>query len=340
MEIFNLAICIFGAPTLSLIILSAIVGGTNKKTKYNLKEIFTLNAEKGLAEQPPLWLGLLTPFFYALITGMYTWHPFAIEISAAGFKNFISISALPIALLSLTIPIAVLVSRLHATQQTALQINTSKVKNNLDNFYSHRKNLFEYFDRVGTVHYSPTFSGAFKAHPRLHKNAFKGSSPENGTPQICSDFFQSAEENLNSIRSFTYAQLSEEDPYKKIAYLQNASAALWRLSYMLLLPEIYEGLYSKSFVFKESISTNSKSAYMIFPGNTTADLVFAYRYELAFFRNLCEFSGYDSPFLKKVDGDKSETTSLEHGRRFEEAEKLSIAKMAEQLKPHFVYGTT
>ncbi len=338
MEVIHLLICIVAAPLTSILILSLVRLKQADSFTSAIKQIFTFEPEKGLAEQPPLWMGLTTPLFYALIIGSYAWAPYSIDISSKGFKEFISVSTLPLAVLSLTIPIAVLVSRLHSTLQTAIQIQHTKLKNNIDIFHAHRKNLFEYFDRIGTVQYSEKFTAEFKMRPRLHTHAFRGSKPEQGTPKLDITFFKKVESHLLSIRSMCHKQILEDDAVRKLAFLKNASASIWAVSYMFLLPEIYRDLYNRSSVIKEKQDEGTRNAYMIMVGDSTEDYVFAYRYALGFYRNLCEFSSYDSEFLESLALEKDDPDPIgdrkmmEDGMRFKKAEVMSMSEMLKEME--------
>ncbi|ENM6580644.1 TPA: hypothetical protein ACPKAL_003244 [Vibrio alginolyticus] len=85
-------------------------------------------SEEELAKQPLFWLSLELPFLYFLSTGYFAWEGYTLNISASGFNTFIKISTLPVGILGLSIPLAVLVSRLHSTKQTASQLGKSQTQ--------------------------------------------------------------------------------------------------------------------------------------------------------------------------------------------------------------------
>ena len=149
---------------------------------------FGLHPEKGLMDHGLLWFSILIPVLYFVAIGYVSWEPYTLSMSSDGFAKFISISTLPLTILSLAIPLPVLVSRFHATQQTATQLKATKLKNNIDVFHAHRKAMFEYFDRVPKATFEGTLDCEFKVHPRLHINAFRGSKPEQGSPRVFEDF--------------------------------------------------------------------------------------------------------------------------------------------------------
>lgn len=253
---------------------------------------FKLTPEKGLLKQGLLWLSILLPVFYFLIFGGIAWNGYRIELSSDGLETFFRISAVPLTFLSLSIPLAVLVSRFHSTEQTAKQIAITAHKNNLDAFYSHRKELFSYFDRLEESDYFGVFKGQFKIHPRVHKNFFKG-SPSSGIPEINADMFSNIESALASARWEIDFVLKNKDPEKVFSiYLLNACVTIHYLSQCLGLPEIYRELAGKGILLEMGVQGKGKGKYLSV-GTTTDDLVAAYRYSNDYFQNLCDFAGYD-----------------------------------------------
>ncbi|EKF5515624.1 hypothetical protein OZQ25_004908, partial [Escherichia coli] len=75
-----------------------------------------------------------------------SWVNYKFQFNQEGFNNFISISKLPLGLLSLCIPFVAIVNNIHRTIQTDEQIQQTKTKNRTDLFYSHQKNYIEYFN--------------------------------------------------------------------------------------------------------------------------------------------------------------------------------------------------
>ena len=122
------------------------------------KFISTFDAYHGLGSQPLFWVAIVAPIGLFLSTGVWAWDWIGFDISAKGFNHFIDISKLPLGLLALSIPLAVLTARLHGTKQTALQItkaneqiaNTktqiraTEQKNNTDLYLAHYKHFCEH----------------------------------------------------------------------------------------------------------------------------------------------------------------------------------------------------
>ena len=101
-----------------------------------------------------------------------------------------SISSFPLALLPLSLLLAVLVSRFYATKQTAEQIRQTRHKKDWIFSYSHRKELFSYFEKIGKWHYSGAFEEKYKIYlGLLHKNFFNG-TPDDGVPEVNIDAFK------------------------------------------------------------------------------------------------------------------------------------------------------
>lgn len=326
-------ICLLMPPVVSAaIILAALIPGNHLANGSLFSQSFGLHPEKGLMNHGLLWFSILTPFIYFITIGYVSWEPYSLDMSSEGFAKFISISTLPIAILSLAIPLPVLVSRFHATQQTAAQIKATKLKNNIDVFYAHRKAMFEYFDRVPKVKFESAPECEFKVHPRLHINAFRGSKPEQGNPAIFEEFFKSIESNLFSARTMAYHTLTEEDVHRRLAFYRNSCIALWAVSRRLLIGEMFTAISDNSIAIKEVRRTNPRETYVITVGQTTSELIGSYRMCRSFYRILCEFSGYDSDFFSIVDNEDDFFAAIESGRRYTELSENPVEGILEWVR--------
>lgn len=141
--------------------------------------LFMLNPEHGLGSQTLFWLVVLAPLTYFVIFGAFAWKGYDVSLNADGFKQFIDISTLPIALLSLSIPLTALVTYLHSTAQTAKQIE----KNEHELFYLHRREFIFYFEQIGATTLYDVFKVEFRISPRIHGQFFKGEVKE-GIPLL------------------------------------------------------------------------------------------------------------------------------------------------------------
>lgn len=108
---------------------------------------FKMNAEP-LTHQPLFKAALIIPIVSFLLLGLIVWTGHSIQIDAEGFNNFLAISKLPLAALSLCIPFGVVVNNIHRTIQTDKQIKEAEKKNTIDGFYSHRKNTIEIIENI------------------------------------------------------------------------------------------------------------------------------------------------------------------------------------------------
>ncbi len=88
----------------------------------------TFDANHGLGSQPWFSMAIVYPVGLFFSTGIWAWRGLELDISANGFNQFIELSKLPLGLLALSIPLAVLTARLHGTKQTALQIEKSNIQ--------------------------------------------------------------------------------------------------------------------------------------------------------------------------------------------------------------------
>ena len=108
---------------------------------------FKMNAEP-LTHQDLFKAALTIPIVSFLLLGYVVWRGHNIQIDVEGFNNFLTISKLPLAALSLSIPLGVIVNNIHRTIQTDKQIKEAEKKNLVDGFYSHRKNTVEVIQNI------------------------------------------------------------------------------------------------------------------------------------------------------------------------------------------------
>lgn len=307
----KLALCVLGPLLLSYIVVQGAYWLINrhnaaKASTYKKLEVFALDADRGLAEQGYLWLSIVTPIIYFIAFGSFAWSDYSLSLTSEGFRTFIEISALPLALLSLAIPTTILIARVHATHQTSVQIATTRHKNNIDAYYAHRKAMFEYFGSLKKTKYPGGIEGDFYAHPRLHLRFFVDRGPTNGTPEVNTKKFEEAINTLAEIQDHIHEALIQRNHKEQLdIFLKNyvpACTKLFKLSSTLHLPCIYEDL--KTNATEHHLCRNSslpKENDITFNavGVSTDHLIGAYRYTRSFLRVLCEFAGHDISFFDK-----------------------------------------
>ncbi len=277
-------------PLLLPVLIVSTVLGSGSWILERLKSALTLDEERGLAEQGLLWVSIISPFLYFIALGVIAWEGYSISLTSDGLKVFFSISTLPLGTLSLSLPLSVLVSRLHATKQTAKQIKITNQKNNIDLFHSHRKELFSYFGQICEVEYIDCLAGKFKVHPRVHKNFFMG-KPENGVPLINLDAFKDIESELLSARWQLDSIIRDVNPQLTYSfYIANFCSTIYRLSEKLGLPEIYVDLAERSILVPTKLD-GKEEMDLLTVGKTTDEAVAAYRYAKSYYHNLCDFAG-------------------------------------------------
>lgn len=103
---------------------------------------------KPLTKQTLFWLAIIVPVFSFFYFGAFSWNGCIFQFDMAGFKKFIEISALPLGLLSLSIPFTSVVNNIHRTIQTNKQIETVDSKNRIDLFYAHQKYFIDYIRSI------------------------------------------------------------------------------------------------------------------------------------------------------------------------------------------------
>jgi hypothetical protein len=251
--------------------------------------ILTLHPELGLMKQGLLWLVIFTPILYFLATGFLTWQDYDVLLNANGFQTFLQISILPLTLFSLAIPLSVLVSRLHSTEQSAKQIEIVSHKNNLDTYRSHRQELFSYFEQIGETDYLSCIKVSFKVHPRLHRNFFLG-SPGDGLPEPNETAFEDIVSELSTARWAIDATLRDVNKPMTLSFYLNACSAIFRLSEKLGIPEIYSELADKGVLIPAKLEKQPELESILTVGTTTDELIAAFRIARSFYLNLCDFA--------------------------------------------------
>lgn len=118
--------------------------GLIKKT-FNPIKILAMDP-KPLTYQSLFWISILSPLISFIYFGQFTLFNTDLDLSAKGFKRFIELAALPLGLLSLSIPFFSIINNIHRTIQTNKQIFQTEKKNNFDLLYSHRKSFIDYIE--------------------------------------------------------------------------------------------------------------------------------------------------------------------------------------------------
>ncbi|KDE35100.1 hypothetical protein AW40_18205 [Kosakonia radicincitans UMEnt01/12] len=112
---------------------------------------FEMNAGK-LTDQRLFWASILAPAYGFITFGIVAWLGHSIQLDSAGFNNFLEISKLPLAILSLSGFLGIIVNNIHRTIQTDTQIKEAQRKNKIDAFYAHRKNTIEILQNLDFSH--------------------------------------------------------------------------------------------------------------------------------------------------------------------------------------------
>ena len=169
------------SPLVGLCFIFSVLAQSSKKNKVRFYEVpFKLNPKLGLAEQWPLkfWLCIIIVYFFH--SGLLYWKGYELDLSAEGLSVFFSISKIPLSILSLVIPAGLFISRLHSTTQTAVQINETEKKNNMDSFYNQRKYYVEYLNSLGEVRVSHETKIQISVSQALYTSLFTSASTLNG----------------------------------------------------------------------------------------------------------------------------------------------------------------
>lgn len=294
MEIAQLILLLIGPFILSLILV-LLVFHKGKAEAAELLDTLRLHSDDGLVNQPLFWLSICAPISYFITTGVVCWYGHEISISAQGFSTFIGISALPLALLSLAIPLGVAVARFHSTEQTAKQISIAsnqlslvRYKNNLDAFYSHRKEFFAYFDKIGTVKFLETLEVKYQVNPKLHGLIFNG-KPETGTPEINAALISQLVDRIKFVRVCLDKVLRNAEPELTLTWYTTAASDIYWISVMLGIREINQELNNRSVTLTGHYE-DGKTMHQRSLGTTTVQAIAAYRCAKSYILTILHFS--------------------------------------------------
>lgn len=267
--------------------------GKGKELGQRLTTAFVLDTSEGLIKQGLLWASILAPLINGFALGFWAWKSYGPLFNPEGFAEFIKISLLPLGVMSISLPLAGLVSRVHSTQQAAKQIQQAETqikinsfKSNLDAFYAHRKGLVEYFSGLPEIDYFGRRKFDFKIHPVLHKRFFEG-SPEHGWPSVNNDAFWLIEGKLVLAAKLLkpVLELGWVHNPKALDFYLNSCSAIFIVSERLGIKKIYHDLV------QEGITVKHEGGHMVSLGVTTADMLASIRFAREFFDNLCDYAG-------------------------------------------------
>ncbi|MFO3907196.1 hypothetical protein AAHD62_22155 [Enterobacter hormaechei] len=189
---------------------------------------FSMNAEP-LTHQPLFRAVIIIPIVSFFLIGGVAWSGHSIQLDENGLNNFLNISKLPLAVLSLTLPFGVIVNNVHRTIQTDRQIKEAERKNNLDRYYAHRKNTIEIIDNfeLSTIfvvndEIQLEFENSYSTYKKFYPQASVNSS------------------NYNSSELFIYGIT---ELFRQLNSLLNITEFDTRVSYFKHLTSIEENLY-------------------------------------------------------------------------------------------------
>lgn len=250
------------------------------------RSVFELNTEHGLIRQGLLWLAICIPLSLGFAFGLWTWSGYEVSLTPEGYKKFAEISLLPLALMSMSLPLAALVARFHSTQQAARQIVLSRTKNNLDAYYAHRKAMFEYFKEIDDTKYFNQYTFSYKIHPVIHKRFFIG-TPEDGTPVAHERAFEQIDRFINSAARLLSGVL-EGSNENSLSFYLSANTDIYHAAKKLNIKKIYMTMREQGVYVRYDDDSGAPTF-----GTSTLDTLAALRFTWEYYNNLCDFSGRD-----------------------------------------------
>lgn len=255
-------------------------------------QLVSLKSSESLIKQRLFWLSLMVPTCLFLSFGFICWQGYELSLTPSGVDTFLKISTLPLALLSSSIPLGVVVASFHSTQQTAEQIKSAAHKNSLDSYYAHRSEFFSHFSRHVPLKYFGVFEGKFQPHPLLYTNCTLG-APDSGTPSANMEFYEEIDSLFSSASKFLHMVINYEyDLTHATSYLFHVCTSIHQIADKLGLREIYLELAADSYqITIPPSSTHSKATQLVTLGTTSKEAIAAFRYARDFYISLCGFSG-------------------------------------------------
>lgn len=233
--------------------------------------------KNGLELQTPFWASIFVPVILFLCTGVFAWWGTPPDVSAEGFKTFLLISKLPIALLALAIPLAVLTGRIHGTKQTALQIektilqientkiqiNETKQKNKTDLYLAHNKHFNEHIEVCTRNAPKNLFSSEYKLTINswlLYKRLYPDSSLRDGFGKINKEHVKDLVQAMSALNNLAneFANLTKNDiQYELTELIPSLLNQICRHLCIHNPEQFILGKLSDSNSSKKSISTTS-----------------------------------------------------------------------------------
>lgn len=254
--------------------------GVNLRVRF--ANVFKLNANGGLYDQPLFHFGTAIPVFLFAVFGGFAWWGYGVSLTPEGFSEFIRISKLPLAMLSLIVPIGAIIASFHSTHQTAKQIVIAEQKSKMESFYQHRRELFDFFDRFEPHTYLNALTVRYKTFPIIHQIFFDGSL-ETGTPEMNHAAFSDMQNCLNETAELIEEVITGLHYSPRHQEYQQACYNIFEAAHLLGLKEIYKDLVCFEF---ELDGLSFKTV-----GRDVEDLLASFRYTFDFFDALCGFCG-------------------------------------------------
>lgn len=204
--------------------------------RLGFKHAFKMNT-KPLTEQYLFWATLRIPLVSFIWFGCFAWANIELSMDADGYNTFLSASKLPLGLLSLSIPLAVIVNNVHRTIQTNKQIEETEKKNKNDIFYSHQKFIIENINSIKTgeidIKYPYgmfTFELKISKPFKLYKEIFPYSSINDNIFEVSNRFLGHTIEHwreiLNNINQIKSDNSSIEEKLSSINEIENSLAKI------------------------------------------------------------------------------------------------------------------
>lgn len=191
-----------------------------------IKNIFKFD-DGSLSSQGPFKLSIILPMIISIGLCIPLWFKTEFNFSSEGYNNFLDLYKLPIAVLSLSIPLAAITSHIHRTFQTASQINITNKKNDADRFFSHQKFIIDNLKELKSKDFtfkSENDNLSIETPASLYRKLFPLSSHINGINTTGhAEFIEGVQRHLKNISQLisSYREMiKSEKHYSNAFHLQ------------------------------------------------------------------------------------------------------------------------
>lgn len=247
--------------------------------KLKSEKAFEMNSGP-LTKQRLFWASIIAPVMGFFAFGFVVWVDHHPQLDGDGLNNFIEISKLPLAILSLSGFLGVIVNNVHRTIQTNEQIEEAQRKNKNDLYYSHQKNTIELIEKINKINFpfkeqledseKNTYEIAIKNPLKLYRKIFTKLSNNNFQLDIDTEFTYNLNKSLLRVRGHIF-NVKLHNKFKNTGYeleiaksFHEIDREIKKLAFLLEIDPAYRTYsFSRKFETHTLITYYSEEAELI-----------------------------------------------------------------------------